>query len=166
MFIYIWKDNHQEGPFPESEILGRLSSEVSGEDLAWTTGYNEWRPLSEILRLDSKPRNHPLASPVEPMEIRSAASVNALTSKSFWNVLRENAITTTRLAQSQAQRKKLEWLDLRTTDHRIGNKAYADGDTLADHAELVSRLIDTQISLESLRKSNALATSTSITMLS
>jgi hypothetical protein len=100
------------------------------------------------------------------MEIRSAASVNALASKSFWNVLRENAITTTRLAQSQAQRKKLEWLDLRTTDHRIGNKAYADGDTLADHAELVSRLIDTQISLESLRKSNALATSTSITMLS
>jgi hypothetical protein len=105
MSIYIWKDNHQEGPFPESEILGRLSSGgLSGEDLAWTTGYDEWRPLSEILRLDSQPRNHPLAFPLEPMEIRSAASVDALTSKSFWKVLRENAITTTRLASPRARR--------------------------------------------------------------
>jgi hypothetical protein len=80
--------------------------------------------------------------------------------KSFWKVLRENAITTTRLAQSQARRKKLGWLDLRTADYRIGKKAYADGNTLADHAELVSRLFNTQISLEALRKSNDLTPTT------
>jgi hypothetical protein len=53
MSIYIWKDNKQEGPFAENEIREQLKSGMLDQnDLAWTEGYDQWKPLSQLLNLD------------------------------------------------------------------------------------------------------------------
>lgn len=50
MSIFIWKNDQQNGPYSEADILEFVKiGTFSLEDLSWTEGQAEWRPLAQIL---------------------------------------------------------------------------------------------------------------------
>ena len=49
--IYISREGSSSGPYPESyarELL--LKGELLPTDIAWCSGEDEWKPLSELLK--------------------------------------------------------------------------------------------------------------------
>ena len=89
MSILIWKDGEQLGPFTEDQLHERLKTgTLSPNDLAWKEGYSEWKPLSEILLLDSR---RPV--PPSPPQMGAAEAADRVTrpAKAKGNTIFETA---------------------------------------------------------------------------
>jgi GYF domain 2 len=145
MSIIIWKNSRQLGPFSEREILERLSSgELSSNDFAWTAGHSDWKPLSTLIRLDSKP-----PPPSSDSHSDRAKGFRKISEKlaNFCKVVAGQTATIAELAKAQAYRAKLELIDLNSADHRIGKKAFDGGSPLTGHHNLVFQLVDLQIGI-------------------
>ena len=60
MNITIHKNGQQLGPFTESQVSEMLrSGQIALEDLAWTEGLDQWKPLSSFENLQSLPAQTP-----------------------------------------------------------------------------------------------------------
>jgi TPR repeat protein len=154
MSIFLWKDNQQLGPFTWEEILEDLrSGKLTTENLAWSPGFEHWKPLAEILPIGPAGENPSTVSGLESAkEDSGAGSEKPAPLKRVWGVLLKNASTIIRLVKTQAFAKKRQLVDLRTADHRIGKKAYKSGALLSPgHEELASKIIDLQISVAGLK---------------
>jgi GYF domain 2 len=152
MSILIWKDGQQLGPFTDSELLEQVrSGKVAWNDLAWTEGYSDWKPLSEIARIDFQPPPPPVAR-VLPTEDKSAVPKDkSRPAKTLANTVLEHAATTAGLTQKQAYRKKLEFVDLRQADGRIGQKAFESGLLLPGHEAITSQLRELSAEIAALK---------------
>jgi hypothetical protein len=64
MNITIHKNGQQLGPYSEAQVNEMIrSGSISHEDLAWSPGMDEWKPLSSILNLHNQP-----TQPTPPMQ--------------------------------------------------------------------------------------------------
>ena len=101
MSILIWKDGQQLGPFTHSQILEQLrSGKLSPKDFAWTEGYADWLPLSEIVRIDSQPPAPPPTPRISADKSESVAAKNPSTvSGTFKNAVLEGSAAIASLAR-------------------------------------------------------------------
>src|ERR1700747_131704 len=115
MSILIWKDGQQLGPFTQSQILEQLrSGTLSPNDFAWTEGYANWLPLSEIVRIDSQPPEPPPAPPISADKSESVAAKNPSTvSGTFRNAVLEGSAAIASLARKHGYWKKLQSTNLK-----------------------------------------------------
>jgi hypothetical protein len=151
MLIYIWRDNKQEGPFAEHEIREQLQSgRLHRNDFAWAAGSEGWKPLSDLLELDSSLEN-PEASKLQAVKAKPVAQGKVSRTKRIGKNVLAKAAAAASLLKAQSFRKKRQWVDLRMAEFRVGKKAYDSGVLLSGHEELAAQLIDVQLSLEKLK---------------
>lgn len=159
MNVYVHKDDQQLGPFTEEELKEHLKSgKFTKQDLAWKEGLTDWTPLSNILTPAAVLPPAPVLPPV-PAESSQAEKVEAPvkeetkldSAKATFESIVGKAKEAGHLAQIQAQRKKLEVVDLKQADHKTGQKAYDNKIDPDKHPEIRAQIADVKQQIETLR---------------
>jgi hypothetical protein len=150
MSILIWKDEKQNGPYSIEEIKQHLDAgKFSTDDLAWTEGQADWIPLCQMIPAE------PVSSPAPPRHSRTQQTTSAVPSggapKTFSESIVEKAAIAARLTQKQANKKKLELVDLKQADYQIGKKAYEKKSAIEHFQDIRRQITETIQQIEDLR---------------
>jgi hypothetical protein len=84
MQTYVHKDNEEQGPFEDHEIIASLrNGTFSAEDLAWRDGFKQWAPLGKLYPAATRgvttPPPVPTAQTFRPLTV--AAQTDRISSK-------------------------------------------------------------------------------------
>jgi len=76
--IFVARNGQQQGPYSEDDVRAKLlASQLAVTDLAWREGMSDWRPLSELLRIELPPPppvpHPPVVSTTETVTISATA---------------------------------------------------------------------------------------------
>src|SRR5687768_12293000 len=113
MNILIYKDEQQLGPYSRDDIELHLNSGTfSLDDQAWMEGQSDWKPLAEILGR-REPASSFIPSAFDRTEGASIEASRASTLLESAESLLSKTMATAALTQKQAQRKMIEFVDLR-----------------------------------------------------